>query len=304
MENRFIRFFKRNLQAVDIFLISILLFYSLLAGISYPRVKGGMMVVLGNLGIAIIFLASILFYRKTSSQKGRFWLRISSVSLVLFYIYEVSLRLVHVFTPTWKDAAIVRLEQAVFGVQPTLWLQKFISPGLTEWMMFTYLFYFALYPILGANLFFRRSEAHMEDFLFTVATNNVLCNVGYFLYPVANPMFQLGRLYSVPLKGYVFTSIGEFMRAHLMSIGGAMPSGHAAAATIIGLMAYRYHRPTFWFLAPVVISIYISSVYCRFHYLSDIILGIFIGLFVWWTIPFLKKRLGLNPMQAEPRRLH
>ena len=43
---------------------------------------------------------------------------------------------------------------------------------------------------------------------------------------------------------------------------------------------------------------------CRSRdYLSDIILGILIGLFVWWTIPFLKKRLGLDPVQAVPRRI-
>lgn len=291
-----IRFFKLELQLTDVFLIVILLFYSLLACAFNSRVKSCIFFILTNLGSILIFLALIYLHQKISSRRGRFFLRISSVSLILIYIYEASIRLSFIFFRTWQDQSIINLEQKIFGVEPTLWLQEFMSPGLTEWMMISYFLYFPLYPIFGAILYFKRGEYKMEDFLFTISINNILCNICYFLYPVANPISHLGHLYSVPLNGYLFTSIGEFIRENLISTGGAMPSGHVAATTIIWLMAYRYHRHLSYILAPFVIFIYISSVYCRFHYVSDIVAGILFSLFIWWMMPFLRKKLGLDPL--------
>ena len=296
MRERHIRFFQLELQPTDIFLIIILLLYSLLASVFNSRVKSWIFFILANLGSIVIFLALIRLHQIISSRRGKFFLRISSVSLILIYIYEASIRLSFIFYRTWQDQSIINLEQKIFGVQPTLWLQRFMSPGLTEWMMISYFLYFPLYPIFGAVLYFKRGENQMEDFLFTISVNNILCNIGYFLYPVANPISHIGHLYSIPLNGYLFTSIGEFIRENLISTGGAMPSGHVAAATIIWLMAYRYHRLSFYILAPFVILIYISSVYCRFHYVSDIVAGILVSLFIWWTMPFLRKRLGFDPL--------
>jgi membrane-associated phospholipid phosphatase len=281
-------------RATDGLLVLVLLIYTLLIAIFNSRVKGSFFFMLTSPGLVFVYLALTNFQMKISNPGGRFFLRIFSVSFLLIYIYYVSIRLSFIFSQTWHDQAIIDLEQRIFGVQPTVWLQRYISPGLTEWLMFSYLFYLPLYPILGAVLFFKRGENQMEDLLFTVSINNILCNIGYFLYPVANPLSHLGHLYSVPLRGYLFTSILGLMRENLMSIGGAMPSGHAAASTIILLMSYRYYRPSFYVLTPIVISIYISLVYCRFHYLSDVVVGILVSLSCWGMVPLIKRKLEFD----------
>jgi hypothetical protein len=35
------------------------------------------------------------------------------------------------------------------------------------------------------------------------------------------------------------------------------------------ILAFRYFRPSFWFLCPVVISLYLSTVYGWYHYVTD-----------------------------------
>jgi membrane-associated phospholipid phosphatase len=101
------------------------------------------------------------------------------------------------------------------------------------------------------------------------------------LFPVAGPIPHIGSLYSVPLEGYIWTWLGEAIRHNAHYIGGTIPSPHAAAATIMWIMAYRYHRPSFWILSPIVLSLYVSTFYGRYHYVTDAIIGIivaFIGL--------------------------
>jgi len=40
------------------------------------------------------------------------------------------------------------------------------------------------------------------------------------------------------------------------------------------IMAWRYHRSLFWMLLPIVLSLYVSTFFCRYHYLSDAVTGI------------------------------
>ena len=49
-----------------------------------------------------------------------------------------------------QDPVVLRLESAVFGVQPTVWSQRFVTPPLTEWMMFAYVICVVSYRGLAA----------------------------------------------------------------------------------------------------------------------------------------------------------
>jgi membrane-associated phospholipid phosphatase len=39
-------------------------------------------------------------------------------------------------------------------------------------------------------------------------------------------------------------------------------------------MAWRHHRPAFWALLPVVLSVYAATVYGRYHYATDAVIGV------------------------------
>lgn len=280
-----------SLRAVDFVLVSVLLIYPVLAASFRSRVAHWRSLALVELGTALLFLVLNKVQQQLTRRGGRFFLRLFSVSVALMVIYESSLRLTLIFWPAFKDPAIISLEQALFGVQPTVWLQAIVSPGLTEWMMFSYLSYFAFYPIVGASIFFKRGEKVMETFLFTLCVNNIFCNILYLAYPVDNPVAGLGPLHTVPLKGFVFTAAGEYIRSHMMTPGGGMPSGHVAATTIMLMTAYRYDRRLFFVLSPFAVSIILSTVYCRYHYLSDSVMGLVTALFIWQATPVLKKVL-------------
>lgn len=281
----------RGLRSVDLVLVAVLLFLTLLAAVFHSRVPNLPAVIAMNAGAAVIFLGLNRIQRRLTRPAPRFFLRLFSVSLPLIVIYEATVRLTFIFWPAWQDPALISLEGAVFKIPPTVGLQAILSPALTEWMMFAYLAYFILYPVVGAALFFRRGEAVWENFLFILCFNNIFCNLLYLVYPVDNPIAGLGPAHTVPLKGFVFTAAGEYMRWHVNTPGGGMPSGHVAATTIMLLFAYRHDRRFFYLLFPIAVSVILSTVYCRFHYFSDAVMGVVAASFCWWAAPAVKRTL-------------
>jgi len=264
-----------RIRLTDILVLGALGLYSVLAPLYPSRVRGPWLgLILTNGLAALIFLGANVIAQRTPSRHLRFLLRTLSVLLATLYIYSASLRLQLIFFPQWHDQMVVDLETSILGVQPTVWIQRFIRPWLTEWMMFCYVFYVLVYPILSLLIYRRHGEEKNEGYLFFIALAIVLCTLGFMIFPVAGPMRHIGELHTVPLRGYFFTAVSEFIRGRIHTPGGTIPSIHCAAATIMWWAAYRYARPAFFVLAPVILSLYVSTVYGRFHYVFDVATGI------------------------------
>lgn len=276
--------FGLRIKLTDVLILGTLVLYTLLAPLYPSRVRGSWVgLILANGLAAIVFLWANLAAQRTPGRPLRFLLRTLSVQLMLLYIYSASLRLQLIFFPRWHDQTVVDLEAAVLGVQPTVWIQRFITPWLTEWMMFCYVFYLPVYPILSLLIWRRHGEEQNEDYLFSIGLAIVLCTLGFMMFPVAGPMRHIGDLHTFPLRGYFFTAVSELIRTRVHTPGGTVPSIHCAAATIMWWTAYRYSRPAFFAFAPVILSLYISTVYGRFHYVFDVATGI---AFAFLTMAF------------------
>jgi membrane-associated phospholipid phosphatase len=289
MTNKKFTIGKLRLGATDGLILATLAFFSLLAIIFFNRIEGWWMLVLKNIAVAIAYILLNRLSEKTTKKFWRFFLRVASVTLTYAYLFGAVDKFQLLIHGEWMDYYVTDFEQWVFGVQPTLWLEDFISKPLTEWMMFSYVIYVPMYPVLCGIIYYLRGELAMEDYFFTLGFTNVLCDIGFILFPVASPMYYIKQLYTVPLDGWVWTFLGECMRKYLHFAGGSIPSPHTAAATIMWVMAYRYHRPSFWILSPIVLSLYISTFYCRYHYVTDAVVGIAVAFFALALAPLLIK---------------
>ncbi|MCX6145416.1 MAG: phosphatase PAP2 family protein [Ignavibacteriales bacterium] len=290
-----------RLRATDALILFTLSLFSVLALLFHSSVQGWWMLIIKNVGTAVVYLALVFASEKMTRKFPRFLLRVAAVTLAYAYLFGAVDKLQLILQGQWMDEYVMDAEQYIFGVQPTLWLQHITTPPLTEWMMFAYVIYVPMYPILCGIIYYLRGDVAMEDYLFTLGFTNILCDIGFILFPVAGPMATIGNLYSVPLKGYVFTFFGELMRSNVHFIGGNIPSPHTAAATIMWVMAYRYHRPSFYILTPVVLSLYVSTFYLRYHFVTDAVVGIIVAFLALLVVPFLIKawdRFAEKPTNA------
>jgi membrane-associated phospholipid phosphatase len=289
MTNKRLTIGKLQLRATDGLILATLIFFSFLAIIFSSRIEGWWILVLKNIAVAAVYLTFNQFSERTTRKFWKFFLRVAAVTLTYAFLFGAVDKFQLLIHGKWMDDYVLDFEQLVFSVQPTLWVENFISKPLTEWMMFSYVIYVPMYPVLCGIIYYLRGEVAMEDYFFTLGFTNILCDIGFILFPVASPMYYIKQLYTVPLDGWVWTFLGECMRKYLHFAGGSIPSPHTAAATIMWVMAYRYHRPSFWILSPVIFSLYISTFYCRYHYMTDAVVGIVVAFLALAVAPLLMR---------------
>lgn len=57
-----------------------------------------------------------------------------------------------------------------------------------------------------------------------------------------------------------------------------MPSSHVAVALVVVVYARRHHRLLYYLLSPLVASLLVATIYGRFHYVSDVVAGLLVGV--------------------------
>ncbi len=200
---------------------------------------------------------------------------------------------------------LIGLDQALFGVEPCVWAQQFITPARTDVMQFFYLCFFWIAPSTSLILLALRRFRE-----FRAATLGVvICfYLGYFLYvalPAAPPRLVLVYEFSRNLRGY--PSLLSNLSASTFSLlpvdsRAAFPSLHAAVSLVALVYAWRHVRVWFYLLLPFALGLWVSTVYLRHHYVVDLIAGWLLVPVALWVAPRLdrfwsrqQRRFGYSP---------
>ncbi len=248
-----------------------------------------------SLAIIFLYILSQAVLRVLRPPWLRFAVRTAAVQLTCLQIYQTAVSLQLLLFP-WQDARVLAWEAGVFPVNPVVAIQKGYTPALSEWMFFVYVFYVVIYPLLAFVIFFKHGEEANEDYLFHLGLVNLVCGLGFILFPVASPMYwpEIRDQLTAPQTARFFGSVAEWIRANVHTAGGSIPSPHCAVATVMWFMARKYTRRGFAGLAPIILSLYVSTVYGRFHYLSDMVIGIAAAGLVIVAAPAIEKAWDRN----------
>jgi membrane-associated phospholipid phosphatase len=184
---------------------------------------------------------------------------------------------------------IAAVEEWIFGGQPVLWMEPYITPSRTDFFNFFYANFYLVAPSVFLVLWFsgRRNEAR------TALLGVVLCFYsGYVLYvllPAAPPRLYFGSLglFTVSLRGGPVTHFQEALFAMMPNHAarGAFPSLHAAVSVLSLYYARRYCPWFFPFLLVFVIGLLVSTVYLRHHWVVDLVAGAALVPWVLWLTP-------------------
>jgi membrane-associated phospholipid phosphatase len=253
----------------------------------------------------LIYLALNWAARRVKSLALMSTLEVVAVLFFCGILFGQSLQFQQLLHTYWFDDEVIAMELKLFGVEGSLGFQPYVTPVLTEWMMFAYVIYFPLLPVVAWLSFCAGGPDRVRQYLFALVCAWLICYVGFILYPVASPLFWYPEKFTIPLEGGPFTWLGEWGRAHLHQKGGALPSPHCAAGTMILVFAWRYKRWLGIVLTPVILSLYVSTVYGRYHYTSDAITGIATAMVVLLLAPRLldivdrRRRHAQHPASSD-----
>jgi membrane-associated phospholipid phosphatase len=181
------------------------------------------------------------------------------------------------------------LDEALLGVSPSFWMQRFVSPWLTELMAFAYGLMFFL-P-LGVLLYVCAKDRWHEfrTVALSVLAAFYLGLVGYLLVPARSP--RLCYAYDVELHGvFGLYEASSWAWDSLQAVTyDAFPSLHTAISTISLFWAWRLApRALFLVYVPCVILLQISTLYLRQHYFVDLVGGWALAALVVWLAPRLQ----------------
>ncbi len=184
---------------------------------------------------------------------------------------------------------LVAIEGWLFGGQPVVWAERFITPARTDFFSFFYTNFFLLTIIVPVVLWFtgRRREARQAQL------GIIICfytgYIFYILFPAAPPRLYLESLgaFSVDLKGGALTTfqhaLVEMMPNHASR--AAFPSLHTAVSLVVLTYAWKYTRKLFLPLLLFVIGLLASTIYLRHHYVVDLIAGAALVPWAFWITP-------------------
>jgi membrane-associated phospholipid phosphatase len=229
---------------------------------------------------AMLILALGLFLLRLPPKPtgwGRF-VRWWYPALLIPFIFNELQYLVHPINPIDIDAQLMAIEYALFGVHPTLWFERFMVPWVTEYMQLAYVAFYFLPFILCTPLYRQGQFLAFRVSLCALLLSYYVSYLLYFLTPARGPRFYLAAYHTLPLTGlWLTTPLQDTLDALEGSQWDAFPSGHTAIAIIVLVMAARYQRRLFYPLLVITVSLMISTVYLRYHYVIDVIAGVLLA---------------------------
>lgn len=278
---------RENAMSVDVYTLVVLLLYSAAAIMLYPRIPLATSILFQNGLIIAVVGASILLTSMTDVQLFRF-VRYFYVVPVVYMMYNQTNLIVHaVYPTTLYDHTLIAVDRFLFGVDPTVWLGRFASPLLTEYLQICY-FLFYLLPVLQAVELWKRGDlGALAAFARAMAFCYFISYLLYFFMPAIGPRFVLHTYETIgtELPGLLLTD----MLRSLVDAGGGippgslepqrwvnrdcMPSGHTMLTITNIILAFGNRSKLRWLFVVIGGSLVFATVYLRYHYAIDVLVG-------------------------------
>lgn len=185
------------------------------------------------------------------------------------------------------DEAFIRFEHRYFP-----WIMRFHKenrvkhPFISEYLHLCYLSFYLI--IFGIPLFFYLQHNLPQFYASTFAILWLFfsCFLTHSVIPVHGPRNIFEKIKDKRSQGYFFRIVHKVL-AEGSTAGTAFPSGHTGLGILTLLISWHFNRPLFYFTLPIIIGLVISTVYGRFHYLTDVIFGTIYALIAFCVMQYV-----------------
>jgi membrane-associated phospholipid phosphatase len=196
-------------------------------------------------------------------------------------------------------SVLIKMDQFLFGVQPCVWAERFISPPLTFFFSLCYDMYIVFAPIVAVVLYLQKRHREFRFTLVSVILCFYLGYFGYILFPAAPPRFTLLPQFTQTLSGVILDASMKLINVIPSTSRCAFPSLHCAITVLSLFFAWKYVRWLFWVLLPFGVGLILGTVYLRHHYVVDLLAGLVLSVIAFRLGPrmeeFWSRRMALYP---------
>lgn len=199
------------------------------------------------------------------------------------------------FSSVPGDDWLAQVDARLFGGAPVA--QNFASSSALADVMS--LCYALFYPVMFAALvhYSRRGLPAMKRFFAGFFTVFGLGYFGYTLLPAAGP-YLLDLQAGAPVHGGWLTHTTLRVALEWSNRADCFPSLHVAITAFILGWDWRHARPRFWVQLLPCAGLWVSTVYLRYHYVTDVASGFVLAAVVLWST----RPRGDDPAADSARR--
>jgi membrane-associated phospholipid phosphatase len=231
-------------------------------------------------GSAAVMAYLIMKYVDASRGRWHALVRLLYPAALFIFFYRTTGGLMFLLTDQFLDWQVVTFEKMILGANPTLYFDnRLLNVWTNEILSLCYFAYYPMLPVFLITVFVKKHYRIIREFTAAACLTFFICYLLFSLYPVEGPRWYFADLYANSIEGPVFRPLVDFVMTHGAVRGGAMPSSHTGVALVVMLVCFRYYRPAGWALLPVVAGLALGTVWGRFHYASDVVVGAAIGIF-------------------------
>ncbi len=212
------------------------------------------------------------------------------------------------FAPTTLDGVLGALDRRVFGVMPSVWLTRFYHPLVTELMTVCYASLFLVPLFLLTRLSIRNDRARFREVAVSLLLTYSIGLIGYLTIPAIGPRYAFDTSFTEPLVGIWLTVPAAHMWRSLQAIDrDCFPSLHVALSAVSLVYLWRYRawaggRVIVAVSAPIIVGLWISTLYLRYHYGVDVLAGFALAGVVTWVAPRLSNPAAEVSRTTSQRR--
>jgi len=263
-----------------------------------------------TLGFPVLIMCALLTHRiiaryAQNNKKLDAWiiLRDWLPFLLVAFVYENLHGLCDHFYVYDFAEVFYKWDLVLFRVEPTLWIQQFHTPLLTDIMSICYALYFILALIIMFFLSHQNRRFEFREITLALTFTFMFGFICYVIWPTSPPRYFITELFTDPVRlhGVFIFELFQGAWDNFEATGyGAFPSLHVGISSIALLYAWKFRKISklykwiWWLYIPLVTSLWISTVYLRHHWVIDIFAGwilAIIGFFLSENILKLWKNL-------------
>lgn len=196
-----------------------------------------------------------------------------------------------VFDGRYFDDLILAWEQVLFGGQPSRELAAaFPHLALSELLHAAYLSYYFIIYVPPLVLYLSGRRAEFRQVVFAVMLTFIVHYLFFIYFPVQGPR------YLFPAPGGEIAGGAMYRLTHAVleagsSQGAAFPSSHVAVGAAQSLLAWRYLPRLFPVIALASLGLSVGAIYGGFHYATDAVAGLVLGLALASAAPAVERAL-------------
>jgi membrane-associated phospholipid phosphatase len=132
-------------------------------------------------------------------------------------------------------------------------------------------------------LYFYLNEEYSQFYqtVFVVLLLLFSCYLTHWLVPICGPRNIFEKIKDHRSQGFFFRLVHKVLQDGSTN-GTAFPSGHTGTAAVVLLITWYLQASLFYVILPFGIGLIVSTIYGRFHYVTDVLVGLVYAVFAFW----------------------